>query len=96
MTEPQCLCGVKLWNPLAPFAHRDDCPMAGGTCRGCQKPLLKANRATIADGCPCNSPRGVNHGLVPKNTCTCLVCDPAQTGSVRAAAEGEKSNDRPT
>jgi hypothetical protein len=65
--------------------------MAGGTCRGCLKPLLKVNIKTMADGCPCNSPRGVNHGLVPENTCTCLVCDPAQTGSVRlAAAEGKR------
>jgi hypothetical protein len=39
----------------------------------------------VADGCPCNSGRGVNHGLVPADVCTCLVCDPAQTGSSRAA-----------
>lgn len=73
MTEtPQC----------SSFAHREDCPRAGGECRGCRKPLLKANR-TMADGCPCNSLRGVNHGLVPKDTCTCTVCDPEQTGSAR-------------
>jgi hypothetical protein len=51
-------------------------------CRACGKMILPENRR-IADGCPCNSPRGVNHGLVPKNTCTCLECDPAQTGSTR-------------
>ncbi len=45
-------------------------------------PLLPEN-ANIADGCPCNSGRGVNHGLVLKDTCTCITCDPAQTGSVR-------------
>lgn len=53
------------------------------TCRGCGKSLLAENFAGIADGCPCNSPRGVNHGLVPVNTCTCDECDPAQTGSTR-------------
>lgn len=49
-------------------------------CRACNK-LLESDR--IADGCPCNSPRGVNHGLAPVYVCTCLECDPAQTGSVR-------------
>ena len=44
--------------------------------------ILPENRR-IADGCACNSPRGINHGLVPKNTCTCLTCDPEQTGSTR-------------
>ena len=39
-------------------------------CRGCGKPLLAKNYR-IADGCPCNSPRGVNHGVVPTLTCTC-------------------------
>jgi hypothetical protein len=52
-------------------------------CRGCAAPLSSFNFDKIADGCPCNSGRGVNHGLVPKNTCTCVECDPAQTGSVR-------------
>lgn len=51
-------------------------------CRGCGAMLLPENRR-IADGCPCNNPRGINHGLVPKNTCTCVECDPAQTGSTR-------------
>ena len=54
-------------------------------CRGCSKPLDKEN-LWMADGCPCNSERGVNHGLVPVNVCTCKECDPAQTGSHRAAA----------
>lgn len=51
-------------------------------CRGCGKMLLPENRL-ISDGCPCNSPRGINHGLVAKNTCTCDICDPLQTGSTR-------------
>ncbi len=52
-------------------------------CRGCKKPLDPKNFTTTADGCPCNSPRGINHGIVPKDTCTCTECDPAQTGSIR-------------
>lgn len=51
-------------------------------CRACDGMILPENRR-IADGCPCNSPRGINHGLVPKNTCTCVECDPAQTGATR-------------
>lgn len=51
-------------------------------CQGCGNPLLPVNRR-IVDGCTCNSSRGINHGLVPKNTCTCVVCDPAQTGRTR-------------
>lgn len=52
-------------------------------CRGCGKPLDPNYFDQIADGCPCNSPRGINHGLVPTHTCTCPICDPEQTGSVR-------------
>lgn len=51
-------------------------------CRGCGQPLLPEN-VRIADGCPCNSERGVNHGLVAVSTCTCGDCDPEQTGSTR-------------
>ncbi len=51
-------------------------------CRGCGK-TLHAENVRAADGCPCNSARGINHGLVPKDTCTCVVCDPEQTGSTR-------------
>ena len=51
-------------------------------CRGCGGALLPENK-TMADGCPCNSPRGINHGMVAKNTCTCVSCDPEQTGSSR-------------
>ncbi len=29
------------------------------TCRGCGKPLLPEN-AWMEDGCPCNSPKGIN------------------------------------
>ena len=50
-------------------------------CRNCGKPL--SITTGIADGCPCNSPRGINHGLVPAYICTCPICDPHQTGSVR-------------
>jgi hypothetical protein len=51
-------------------------------CRICGGILFPENRR-IADGCPCNSARGINHGLVAKNTCTCIECDPEQTGSTR-------------
>lgn len=51
-------------------------------CRACGKELLHENK-WMSDGCPCNSARGVNHGLVAKNVCTCTECDPAQTGSPR-------------
>jgi hypothetical protein len=51
-------------------------------CRGCSRPL-EAQNLNIADCCPCNSPRGINHGLVPTEACTCNVCDPEQTGSTR-------------
>lgn len=57
-------------------------PASEQRCRACSKPLLPENQR-VADGCPCNSPRGVNHGLVATNTCTCIECDPAQTGSTR-------------
>lgn len=53
-------------------------------CRGCGAALLQENER-VADGCACNSPRGINHGLVPRSTCTCVICDPEQTGSTRAA-----------
>jgi len=55
------------------------------SCRSCRAALLPENRR-IADGCPCNAPRGVNHGLVAKLTCTCVECDPAETGSTRQAS----------
>ena len=51
-------------------------------CTACGKPLRPENYR-IADGCPCNSGRGVNHGLVARRTCTCTICDPDQTGSTR-------------
>lgn len=53
-------------------------------CRACGASLLPPSSG-IADGCPCNAPRGVNHGLVEKYSCTCDICDPAQTGSTRPA-----------
>lgn len=51
-------------------------------CRGCGEALNPAN-SSMADGCPCNSARGVNHGIVSVPTCTCIECDPDQTGSSR-------------
>lgn len=57
-------------------------PAACGACGA----ALQAENARVADGCPCNSARGVNHGLVPADVCTCSVCDPNETGSSRAAA----------
>jgi hypothetical protein len=51
-------------------------------CRACGKELTP-ECAWVADGCPCNSQRGINHGLVPRRTCTCEACDPEQTGSTR-------------
>lgn len=51
-------------------------------CRGCGRTLLSEN-TTLADGCACNSERGINHGIVPPDVCTCTVCDPEQTGSSR-------------
>lgn len=67
------------WCPLHPFVTWRD------PCRACGAPLLPQN-ATMADGCPCNSVRGINHGLVAKETCTCVECDLEETGSTRAAA----------
>ncbi len=87
-----CSCDRRPWNPLHPFLHREDCRFAGGECRGCERPLLKANR-NMADGCPCNSPRGINHGLVPPETCTCDNCDPKGSGSSRYGLE-LTANDR--
>ncbi len=51
-------------------------------CRHCRRQLVPENE-TLADGCPCNSGRGINHGLVPTHTCTCSQCDQAQTGGTR-------------
>ncbi len=57
-------------------------PFAGRVCRACKAPILASNVA-IADQCPCNSGRGINHGIVAPEVCTCAVCDPDQTGSSR-------------
>jgi len=70
---------------LEPFAKElakviDD--LATRVCLGCGQ-YLKPTNLTVADGCPCNSRRGVNHGRVPRETCTCAECDPVQTGSSR-------------
>lgn len=55
-------------------------------CRNCGSVLMPTNQV-VADGCPCNSGRGINHGLVAATVCTCAVCDPAQTGSSRFTAD---------
>lgn len=47
--------------------------IAHPVCRGCNQPL-KTENAWMSDGCPCNNPRGINHGLVPKEVCTCEKC----------------------
>lgn len=60
----------------------DDPTWGYAVCKACGRPLYLRNLA-VADGCPCNSPRGVNHGLVPVAVCTCNECDPAQTGGTR-------------
>lgn len=78
-----CPCWRRPWNPLDPFAHRDDCHVYRNACQGCGKPILKAN-LTMSDGCPCNSPRGVNHGLVPKSTCACDACDRGRSPSIES------------
>lgn len=74
------------------------------TCRGCGKLLEMTSLALrTCDGCPCNSPRGINHGLVAKEVCTCTECDPKGLGASRirdyyeveqqlAAARREASN----
>ncbi len=56
-------------------------------CRGCGK-VLDPSLVGVADGCPCNHPSGINHGLVPVHICTCNECDPAQTGAVRKQSQG--------
>ena len=57
-------------------------------CRGCGE-LLDWRNLRVADMCPCNSGRGINHGLVPPKTCTCVECDPQQTGSTRYESQAE-------
>ncbi len=54
------------------------------TCHGCGKLLEMTSLALrTCDGCPCNSPRGINHGIVAKEVCTCAECDPKQLGASR-------------
>ena len=72
-----------------PERPNDDEPQ-GFYCRGCGRPICRGcgrpinpDNYLIADGCPCNSGRGINHSLVPQECCTCAFCDPAQTGSSR-------------
>ncbi len=56
-------------------------------CRHCGGALVRENRRS-PDGCTCSPPAGVNHGLVPRNTCLCAECDPDKTGSVRLPPPG--------
>lgn len=83
----KCPCGGsgRVGDGLAERAEfiRLQCDLARrltGMCRACGQPIRDDR---VADGCPCNSPRGVNHGIVPAYVCTCPECDPRQTGSVR-------------
>lgn len=71
------------WLQAWQLHQQPDIPSASGLCRGCGLILDCDPNHGLADGCPCNSPRGINHGLVPVNICTCDVCDPAKTGAVR-------------
>ena len=74
-------------------ALKEVLPEASLVCRNCRKSLDPKNYR-IADGCPCNSPRGVNHGLVAKETCVCVECDPEQTGSTRYSIETDPRDTR--
>ncbi len=58
------------------------------TCAECGRPLLLRN-VGVADGCPCNAPRGINHGRVPRDVCTCEECDPKRSGSSRCHVDDE-------
>lgn len=51
---------------VEPFPHHN--PNIPEKCNGCGRPLLMAN-IYVDDGCPCNTPRGVN--FPPK---TCEIC----------------------
>lgn len=83
----RCTCGHTRFSHQAPeVCMVPDCPCERFVfnkyaCRACGKPIM--SNSGIADGCPCNSSRGINHGLVPTSVCTCKECDPAETGSVR-------------
>lgn len=86
-----CIAAHKVDGPartaLGELADAIDSGRSGRrVCRACGAALRSENER-IADGCPCNSQRGINHGLVPKETCTCVVCDPEQTGSTRYPVE---------
>lgn len=74
-------CGTMFWLngacPFHPYGRR------ATRCQGCGAALDPNYYDKLADGCPCNSMRGINHGLIPIRTCTCVICDPEQTGSVR-------------
>jgi hypothetical protein len=82
----RCLCGSPReqhvnWGGPIPHNFGGFVPPTP-TCRACLAPLRPENYR-ITDGCPCNPGRGSNHGLVPKDTCTCVGCDPAETGRAR-------------
>ena len=67
---------------MSDMAPTASAPGSPPRCRGCSR-YLRALFTVLPDGCPCNSARGMNHGLVDPLVCTCAECDPAQTGASR-------------
>lgn len=86
--HPYTMCVCPYCGKLTDFGawnerHKNgQCGVNNEKCRGCDH-WLEFNNLSIADGCPCNSPRGINHGIVPKEVCTCEVCDSESTGTSR-------------
>ncbi len=74
-------CGSEPWSGTYEPAAAEQ--RAVRVCRGCGE-ALDPLKYRNADGCPCNAPRGVNHGIVHQSVCTCAECDPEETGSSRA------------
>lgn len=62
----------------------DSSAVANPVCRGCGKQLNLDLHAWMWDCCPCNSPRGINHGLIPVTMCSCDECQAA------SKAKGQK------
>jgi hypothetical protein len=63
---------------------RVQCELAKPLAASCRACGTRLHGDWVADGCPCNSPRGINHGIVPAYVCTCPICDPEESGSARA------------
>lgn len=53
------------------------------TCNGCDAPILPSN-ALVDDGCPCNTPRGINFAPEP-----CAIC-----GIDHCVRPGHRTNPR--